>query len=239
MWVQIPLPQFNFRARGQVGVKASVCKTDIPGSSPGVLFKYGDSPVGRGSSLVFYVLQREDMKCKYCDKELKNKRALVHHEIRCHSNPDKIKITGAAVKGAMIGRRPTSGMSGKASWNKGKKGLQVAWNKGKKCLKISETMKNNPNAGGLRKGSGVGLSGWYKGYWCDSSWELAFVIYNLEHGIKFERNKKGFEYEFEGKICKYYPDFLMEDCSYVEIKGYMKKKDTAKHAAFRGGLENN
>lgn len=23
--------------------------------------------------------------------------------------------------------------------------------------------------------------GWYKGFWCDSSWELAFVMYNIDH----------------------------------------------------------
>ena len=57
----------------------------------------------------------------------------------------------------------------------------------------------------------------YKGYWCDSSWELAYVIYNLEHNIKFERNKQGFEYEFENKKYKYYPDFILEDGTYVEV----------------------
>jgi hypothetical protein len=72
---------------------------------------------------------------------------------------------------------------------------------------------------GCTKGAGRGKHGWYKGYWCDSSWELAYVIYNLEHDIKFTRNTQGFEYEFEGKKHKYYPDFILEDGTYVEIKG--------------------
>lgn len=92
-------------------------------------------------------------------------------------------------------------------------------------------------SGGVRKGGGHGKSGWYKGYWCDSSWELAFVIYNLENGIEFERNKQGFEYELEGEKYKYYPDFLMEDGSYIEVKGYMDKKSTAKHQQFKGVLK--
>lgn len=85
-------------------------------------------------------------------------------------------------------------------------------------LKISETMKKNQLAGGLRKGSGRGKKGWYKGFWCDSSWELAWVIYNLEHNIIFERNNTGFEYEYKNKKKKYYPDFIINN-TYYEIKG--------------------
>ena len=84
--------------------------------------------------------------------------------------------------------------------------------------KISESMKKNPLSGGLRKGSGRGKKGWYKGYWCDSSWELAWVIYNLEHNIKFERNHVGYDYEYKDKIRKYHPDFIIDN-TYYEIKG--------------------
>lgn len=85
-------------------------------------------------------------------------------------------------------------------------------------LKISETMKKNPLSGGLRKGSGRGKKGWYRGYWCDSSWELAWVIYNIDNNINFERNLEGFEYTYNGKIRKYYPDFKINE-TYYEIKG--------------------
>jgi len=83
-------------------------------------------------------------------------------------------------------------------------------------------MKNNPKAGGLREGSGKGHKGWYKGYFCDSTWELAWVIYALDHNIKFERNKVGYSYTYKGKTHLYFPDFLLEDGSLVEIKGYMR-----------------
>lgn len=85
---------------------------------------------------------------------------------------------------------------------------------------------------GYKPGSGRGKKGWYKGYWCDSSWELAYVIYNLEHNIKFIRNKEGFEYEFENKKYKYYPDFILEDGTYVEIKGFLDKKNKTKIESF-------
>ncbi len=100
-----------------------------------------------------------------------------------------------------------------------------------------ETKKKlSERSGGYRRGSGRGKHGWYKGYWCDSSWELAWIIYHLEHDIKFERNKQGFEYEFEGVKHEYFPDFKMEDGSYVEIKRYMTDKNKAKHKSFPGKL---
>lgn len=54
------------------------------------------------------------------------------------------------------------------------------------------------------------------------------MIYNLDHGIKFERCKEKFEYEFEGKKHNYYPDFKLEDGTYVEIKGYSTSRWCAK-----------
>ncbi len=85
--------------------------------------------------------------------------------------------------------------------------------------------------GGYRKGSGVGKHGWYKGYWCDSSYELAFVIYNLDHNINFSRNKQGFEYEWEGEKHLYYPDFMIDD-TFIEIKGFWTNQHDAKIKSF-------
>lgn len=93
-------------------------------------------------------------------------------------------------------------------------------------------------SGGLRNGSGRGKCGWYKGYYCSSSWELAWVIYQLEHGLKFERNKNGFQYEFNNKKYKFYPDFIINGSShYVEVKGYIDDKVKAKIAHFPHKLE--
>ena len=89
-----------------------------------------------------------------------------------------------------------------------------------RTLSFKATAAKSNKVGGIRRGGGYGKHGWYKGYWCDSSWELAWVIYNLDHGIKFERCKEKFEYEFEGKKYHYYPDFKLENGTYVEIKGY-------------------
>lgn len=82
-------------------------------------------------------------------------------------------------------------------------------------------------SGGFRQGSSRGRSGWYKGYWCDSSYELAWVIYQLDHGVEFVRNKEGFHYEFEGKAHKFYPDFIVND-KYIEIKNFSSAQLEAK-----------
>jgi hypothetical protein len=75
--------------------------------------------------------------------------------------------------------------------------------------------------GGLRHGSGTGKHGWYKNFYCDSSYELAFIVYKLDHGCKIERNNHFYEYVgSDDKLHKYYPDFI-EDDSLIEIKGYL------------------
>lgn len=83
------------------------------------------------------------------------------------------------------------------------------------------------SAGGNRKGAGRGKHGWYKGIWCDSSYELAWVIYHLDHNIPFSRNTDSFEYEFNGKKYQYYPDFLL-DGKLIEIKGFVNEQTLAK-----------
>lgn len=89
--------------------------------------------------------------------------------------------------------------------------------------KISNTMKNNPKAGGYRKGSGIGKSGWYKNIWCDSLWELAFVVYHFDNKLNISRCKERRKYIFEGKEHVYIPDFVT-DKGIIEIKGYKTKQ---------------
>lgn len=83
-------------------------------------------------------------------------------------------------------------------------------------------------SGGIRKGSSRGKSGTYMGYHCDSSYELAWVIYQLEHNSPFQRNKEGFKYVYSGVNHTYYPDFILPDKSYVEIKNFKSELTDAK-----------
>ncbi len=188
--------------------------------------------------------------CIYCGKQILNKGSLSSHQKRCQMNPNRVVFK--------IGLRKEDNNKTGIAWNKGltkqidnrllkqslksierikrlkQQGLFISGGRAKteekeieRRRKISKTMKEH-NKGGLRHGSGRGKKGWYKGYWCDSSWELAFVIYNLEHSIKFQRNKEGFEYQYNGIKHSYYPDFIMEDGTYVQIKGAMTEQNKIK-----------
>lgn len=92
----------------------------------------------------------------------------------------------------------------------------------------------NKISGGLKEGSVKNyVHGVYEGYHYDSSWELKWIQWALTAGLKFKRNKIGFEYEFLGKKHKYYPDFYLIDLDeYVEIKGIQDELWEAKRQAF-------
>lgn len=65
--------------------------------------------------------------------------------------------------------------------------------------------------------------GHYKGIYFEYGFELAFIVYNLEHGIKFRRCTESFEYisSVDGRTHLYFPDFVLEDGTLVEIKGHV------------------
>lgn len=91
---------------------------------------------------------------------------------------------------------------------------------------IESVAKNggNNNANGVR---GKAKYGTYKGFHCDSSWELAFVCYCLSKNIYIKRNTEGFDYVYSNKKHKYYPDFIIND-TYIEIKNYYNDQVQAK-----------
>jgi hypothetical protein len=92
-------------------------------------------------------------------------------------------------------------------------------------------------SGGIREGSSRGKSGIYKGHQCDSSYELAWIIYQIDHNIGFQRNHKGFDYEYLGKKRKFYPDFILPNGSYVEIKNYRSDITDSKLKYFLDPIE--
>lgn len=58
----------------------------------------------------------------------------------------------------------------------------------------------------------------YVGISFDSSWEVAFWIYNMDHGVEITRPKTSFEYYVHGKLRHDYPDFEIDGVFY-ELKG--------------------
>lgn len=75
--------------------------------------------------------------------------------------------------------------------------------------------------GGFREGAERSKSGYYKGIYSSSTYELCWIIYNLDLGREVKR--------FDGYLkCekdnfKYYPDFIEDGNHIIEIKGYEDK----------------
>jgi hypothetical protein len=65
----------------------------------------------------------------------------------------------------------------------------------------------------------------------DSGWELAYVLYCLDHNISITRNVKKFPYIYRGRTYGYIPDFIC-DGQYVEIKGRETQRTFAKYRHF-------
>lgn len=186
-------------------------------------------------------------KCKFCEKECISNNSLAQHQIRCKLNPDKINFHKDGFKlfnksknytkqcfcqfcnkefsniHFLSGHVPSCLKNPKYKENLNKKSFPFF--KGKHHTEKSKQLLRL--AGGYRKGCGRGKQGWYKGYWCDSSYELAFVIYHLDHNISIQRNKRSFSYFYENREYKYFPDFIVNDI-YYEIKGYYTKRDQIK-----------
>lgn len=85
------------------------------------------------------------------------------------------------------------------------------------CHSCSVTLRpKNKKSGGYREGSGRSKAGYYRGFYCGSTYELCWVIYHLDNNFSFKR----FEGCLEKDGLKYFPDFLVGMKKIVEIKGY-------------------
>jgi len=187
----------------------------------------------------------EQFICCYCGKECKNKNSLAQHECRCKANPNAIVVKawnkGLTKETDSSLQVMSNSLQGRKPWNKGltketDERILIKANKAKgkvvqpfnghaateekeilRKQKISNAMKNNHNNNPNK--TGRGKKGWYKGFYCSSTYELAFVIYCIDHNINIQRCKNFYLYEYNGKQHRYYPDFIIDDTIY-EIKGY-------------------
>ena len=139
--------------------------------------------------------------CSHCKTVSYSKKlSIKNHERRCPSNPFPATVTYGHWKNKHHSEKTKRRLS------------QVA---------------KDRKLGGYVQGSGRGKKGWYKGFFCDSSWELAYVIYCLEHDIDIKRNTTKRQYHWNGKIKNYLPDFIVSGIL-TEVKGFKTAQWLAK-----------
>ena len=177
------------------------------------------------------------MECIYCQRNINNKGSLIAHQKTCKLNPDCVKYTRSPLAGQKKGCK---------SWSKGltketnsslarpqcvgrKFGFSLTGHTKDSKENLSKIAKER-GLGGYVRGSGRGKKGWYKGFFCDSSWELAYVVYCLEHNISIQRNTEKRKYIWNNKEKNYIPDFIV-DGKLVEIKGWHTPEWEAKRIA--------
>ena len=96
--------------------------------------------------------------------------------------------------------------------------------------KISNAMKGNTNWK-FNKHHGNAKQGWYKNIHCDSTWELAYLVYHIENNLYIERCTKCFDFIWENNYHKYIPDFITDE-GIIEIKGRKSIKSLEKEKQF-------
>lgn len=149
-----------------------------------------------------YRINHDGLDCQFCGKACKNNNSLRNHERLCKMNPNR-QFT------------PIDNFNnvGRTAWNAG-------LNKfiDERVAQYSEKIRVANEAG--RCGPGTTKRGIYQGFVCDSRWELAFVIYCLDHDIPLSRySGSGYDYVYENEVHTYYPDFVIND-TIIEVKGY-------------------
>jgi hypothetical protein len=196
----------------------------------------------------------ESYACEFCGKLCKNHNSWRNHTRLCKLNPQR-QLTTYEKYGAIPGFNNV----GRSAWNKGKTAetdasmaeishkLQAKYKSGELIayqpmndqevrIKHKESMRKAYSQY-TKRTPGKFKYGYYNGIWCDSSWELAYLLYCYEHNIEVERNKFGFTYIWQGTPHSYFPDFYLPSSNcYVEIKGYKSDRDIAKIEQFSENL---
>ena len=188
-----------------------------------------------------YKLDHDNLFCKFCGKECKNKNSLIQHKIRCKQNPNRVENYSS----------PKINRKGQVPWNKGltketdqriAKGVEQlrlyytthdGTYKGrthtedyKKYMSTVMTQLNHGHKGRRTHGKG----GYIDGLYLMSTYELVYYVYMRDHNYNIHLCENRFQYEWQGKIHFYTPDFVV-DGKIVEIKGYESERDTVKYKA--------
>jgi hypothetical protein len=174
--------------------------------------KKHETSCGKPKKESTYRVTHEGLNCIFCGKLCKHKNSLAQHELRCKENPER-KSFNCLADYIIVETDEAKQLRYGNCHNT----LRARIATGEVCYDNTVRSKYK--------------FGTYAGYHCDSSWELAFVLYNLDHGVAFTRNTSCFPYEYDGVIHNYYPDFIIDNV-YYEIKSYVDDRVRSKCRGF-------
>lgn len=153
--------------------------------------------------------------CQFCGLAFQNAQILGGHSVMCLKNPNRDS-------------------NRQKLRNKGKK-----WSFERRLAHCQSMRKSvlmgtqrTPAPGGITKGY------WYKNWnndqcYLHGKWEVEVAKFLDTKKIKWYRNKIGFDYIYENRVHRYYPDFYLLDLDiFVEVKGYETEKDRQKWSQF-------
>lgn len=192
--------------------------------------------------------------CRYCGKECKNQNSLTQHEIRCKFNPNRIKFvsnfekynvdlksgvrckqyTNQYTKAKLLGLpKPEISETTRIKLSKiwlGKHHSNKS--KSKTSITMQRVVREKPESYSASNVNGRVKKVEYDGNIFDSSWEVLVAKYLDDNNIIWERPSVGFDYEYDGKMHVYYPDFYLPQFDkYIEVKGYKRDRDEYKWSA--------
>lgn len=183
--------------------------------------------------------------CTYCGKECKNKNSLTQHEIRCKENENRIDLS-YITKGHSKGHKGTNHFIKAKELGLDKPVVSICTrnkislaSKNRKHTKetkekisksIRKVILEHPESYCSSNVNGRAKHCIYKSIKLDSSWELIVAKYLDSLNINWIKNINSFNYIWNGKQHKYFPDFYLVDYNYyVEVKGYERKRDICKY----------
>lgn len=175
-------------------------------------------------------------KCQYCGKECKNDNSLRNHERLCKENPNR-DLSSSIGKDNLQEYRNKLHTHEISPWNKGlTKDTDIRVLKGQQKLILYyedpahhiTSYRHSPEI--LTKFNRYHSSkrGIYQDILFMSTWELAYYLYMKDQGHNIIRCEDWYEYEIEGIVHRYNPDFIVDDTQIVEIKGYKTDIDNIK-----------
>lgn len=181
------------------------------------------------------IKETADQQCPYCGIKFKK---LARHLPHCHENPNYVAGENQYTSALRQGKaKPSLSIEARLRLSAAVKSRSREWNTAN-GRKISAAIQKKIAANEWHMQFRNQRIFRYKGVVLQSTWEYLYARFLDINQIEWQRPREGFEYAYEGRVHKYFPDFyLPEKDLYVEIKGRIIERDEAKWIAFPKQLQ--